>query len=72
MIRCDASQSRRGEALLKNGQPVECVSRALTSTETQYVQIEKKVLAIGFACTHFDPYLYEREGVNVKTDHKPL
>lgn len=47
-------------------------SWALTSAEIQYAQIEKELLHIVFACTHFDPYIYGRECVNVESDHKPL
>ena len=71
-LQCDASQSGLGAALLQQGQPVAYASRALTSAETRYAQIEKELLAILFACTHFDIYLYGRELVTVETDHKPL
>ena len=53
-LQCDASQSGLGAALLQNGQPVAYASRALTSTETHYAQIEKELLAIVFACKHFE------------------
>ena len=36
-LRCDASQSGLGAALLQNGQPVAYASRALTHTETRYL-----------------------------------
>ena len=71
-LQCDASQGGLGAALLQNGQPVAYASLALTATETHYAQIEKELLAIVFACNHFDPYIYGREGVHVQTDHKPL
>ncbi len=57
---------------MQNGQPVAYASRALTEAETQYVQIEKELLAIVFACEHFEYYVYGREDVNVETDHQPL
>ena len=53
-IQCNASQSGLGAALLQNGQPVAYSSRALTSAETHYAQIEKELLAIVFACQHYD------------------
>ncbi len=71
-LQCDASQSGLGAALLQDGQPVAYASRALTETETRYAQIEKELLAIVFACDHFEAYIYGREQVNVETDHQPL
>ena len=47
-------------------------SRALTSAKTHNAQIEKELLAIVFACQHYDVYIYGRESVQVETDHKPL
>ena len=71
-LQCDASQSGLGAALLQGGQPVAYASRALTPTETRYAQIEKELLAIVFACDHFEAYVFGRECVNVETDHQPL
>ena len=56
-LQCDASQTGLGASLLQNGQPVAYASRALTATETRYAQIEKELLAIVFACTHFESYV---------------
>ena len=71
-LQCDASQSGLGAALMQDGQPVACASRALTPTENHYTQIEKELLAIVYACDHFDAYIYGRDTVHVETDHKPL
>ena len=71
-LQCDASQSGLGTALLQNGQPVAYASRALTTTETSYAQIEKELLAIVFACEKFDAYIFGRDVVKVESDHKPL
>ena len=71
-LQCDASQHGLGAALLQNGQPVAYASRALTSAETRYAQIEKELLAIVFACERFEAYIYGRDETNVQTDHKPL
>lgn len=71
-IQCDASQTGLGAALLQKDQPVAYASRALTTAETHYAQIEKELLAIVFACQHFDAYIFGREHVQVETDHKPL
>ena len=71
-LQCDASQHGLGAALLQNGQPVAYASRALTSAETRYAQIEKELLAIVFACERFEAYIYGRDETTVQTDHKPL
>ena len=71
-LQCDASQSGLGAALLQNGQPVAYASRALTPAETRYAQIEKELLAIVFACDHFEAYIYGRDAIQVETDHQPL
>ena len=71
-IQCDALQSGLGAALLQNGQPIAYASRALTSAETRYAQIEKELLAIVFACEKFEPYVFGRYVVHVEMDHKPL
>ena len=72
VIQCDASDSGLDAALLQNGLPVAYSSRALTSAETKYAQIEKELLAIVFACEKFDQYVYGRDKVHVQSDHKPL
>ena len=71
-LQCDASQYGLGVAMMQNGQPVAYASRTLTTAEVRYAQIEKELLAIVFACNHFDTYIYGRERVNVETDHQPL
>lgn len=38
---------------------------------TQYAQIEKELLAVVFACTKFEDYVYGKATV-VKTDRQPL
>ena len=72
VIQYDASDSGLGAALLQNGLPVAYSSRALTSAETNYAQIEKELLAIVFACEKFDQHVYGRDKVHVQSDHKPL
>ena len=71
-LQCDASQSGLGATLMQNGQPVTYASRALTPAKTNYSQIEKELLAIVYTCDHFNAYIYGRDAVHVKTDHKPL
>ena len=72
VIQCDASDSGLGAVMLQNGLPVAYSSRALTSAETNYAQIEKELLAIVFACEKFVQYIYDRDNVHVQSDHKPL
>jgi len=57
---------------MQRGQLVMSASRALTTAEIWYAQIEKELLAILFACTKFDLYIYGRSRVLVETDHKTL
>ena len=70
-VQCDASSHGLGAVLMQRGNPVMYCSRSLTTCERAYSQIEKKLLAITFALTRLDQYLYGRP-VNVETDHKPL
>ena len=70
-IQCDASQTGLGACLLQDGKPVAYASRALTSAEENYAQLEKELLAICFACGKFEQYIFGKDTV-VHTDHKPL
>ena len=71
-IQCDRSKDSLFVALLQSGQPVCFASRALSDSETRFVQIEKKLLAILFACERFYCFVYRRRMINVKSDHKLL
>jgi transposase InsO family protein len=46
-------------------------SKALTTTEQRYAQVEKEALASTWACEHFHMYVYGKE-FQIETDHKPL
>ncbi|PFX27769.1 Retrovirus-related Pol polyprotein from transposon 17.6 [Stylophora pistillata] len=70
-IQCDASQYGIGATLLQEGQPVHYANRALTSTEQNYAQIEKELLAVVFSCVRFEHYIHAKH-VAVETDYKPL
>ena len=72
VIQCDASDSGLGSALVQDGLAVAYSSRALTSADTNYAQIDKEQLAIVFASEKFDQYVYGRDKVHVQSDHKPL
>lgn len=71
LIECDASSKGLGAALMQDGQPIGYASRALTSTEQNYAQIEKECLAIVFSVERFHQYTFGRP-IIVHTDHKPL
>ena len=70
-LQCDSSGLGIGVALMQGGQPVAYASRALTSTEQQYAQIEKELLSILFGLERFDTYTFGRQ-VRIQTDHEPL
>ena len=70
-IQADASQSGLDAFLLHNSKPIAYASRALTSAEQNYSQIEKEMLAICLLCAKFHQYVYDKV-VNVQTDHSPL
>ena len=70
-IQCDASSTGLGAILLQEGKPVAYSSRAMTTAETRYAQIEKELLSIVFACKQFHCYIFGKPTV-VLNDHKPL
>lgn len=74
-ISSDASSFGLGAVLLQRHDnewmPVAYASRVMSDAETRYAQIEKKMLAISFACEHFHQYIFGQV-VEVETDHKPL
>ncbi len=70
-IQADASQFGLGACLMQDSHPIAYSSRALTSAEVNYAQIEKELLAIVFACEKFHQYVYGKV-INVQSDHKPL
>ena len=57
---------------MQKGKPVAYASRAMTSAEQNYAQIEKEMLAIFFATSKFHQYVYGKPKVSLQTDHKPL
>ena len=71
VLQCDASEQGLGACLLQEGHPIVYASRALTSAERNYAQIEKELLAIVFGVERFEQYVYGRH-VKVESDHKPL
>ena len=74
-VSADASRHALGAVLLQydmnNWKPIAYASRALTTTEQRYAQIELELLAIFFACNKFDQFLLGKR-FTVESDHKPL
>ena len=70
-ISADASQNGLGSVCLQEGKPIAYASRSLTETEKRYAQIEKVLVALSYACTKFDQYIFGRQ-VNAETDNQPL
>lgn len=71
VLQVDSSKSGIGVVLLQEGRPVEYASRALTTSERKWAQIEKEALSVLYGLERFDQYTYGRN-VKVQNDHKPL
>ena len=67
----DASPVGLGAMLTQDGKVIAYASKALSSVERRYSQIEREALAITWGCHHFRMYLLGSH-FKVKTDHKPL
>ncbi len=71
VIETDASLKGLGAVLIQDNKPVRFLSKALTSSEMNYSNIERELLAVLFACEKLHIYTFGRK-VTVHTDHKPL
>lgn len=71
MLEVDASQKGLGACLLQGDRPVAFASKALSSSQTNYSNIERETLALVFGVTRFHTYLFGKR-FTVFTDHKPL
>ena len=56
---------------MQQGKPIAYASRSLSSSEVNYAQIEKELLAIVFACSKFHYYIYGFH-TKIQSNHKPL
>ena len=70
-IQCNTGKIGLRAAVLQKGPPVAFASHALTDTESRYMQIERKLLAVVFALDKFEQYTYGRP-VTIESGHKPL
>ena len=74
-VQADNSLRGLGACLIQqhNGkdQPIAFASKSFTDVETRYANIERELLAIVFACQHFNTYLLGRSFI-AESDHKPL
>ena len=71
IIGTDASQKGLGAVLVQGSKPVRFLSKALTTAEMNYSNIERELLAVLFACEKLHTYKFGCEIV-VHTGHKPL
>ena len=65
------SDSKSGSEIPTNLRPILYASKTLSTTESNYSNIEHGLLGLLFAVTHFKHFTYGRL-VHVITDHKPL
>ena len=72
VVQTDASVAGLGATLLQKGKPVAYISRSLTDCEKNYAPIELETLAIVYAMSKFDQYLFGHRDVTIHTDHKAL
>ena len=70
-LEVDASIKGLGAVLVQNDKPIAFASKTLTTTQSNYSNIERECLAVVFGIQRFHHYLYGRP-FTVKSDHKPL
>ena len=72
IIECDASTKGLGAVLTQEGRPIRYASTTLTDTEQKYHPLELECLAVIFACSKFDQYIYGKRDLQFISDHRPL
>ena len=71
VLQVDSSLKGLGAVIMQDGRPIAFASKALTSTESRYANIERELLAVVYGCERFHTYLYGKP-FTVQSDHKPL
>ncbi len=71
ILETDASKKGLGAVLIQDERPVRFLSKALTSAEQEYSNIERELLAVLHTCEKLHTYTFGRT-VTVHTDHQPL
>ena len=76
VINCDSNcdsnhDSKSGSEIPTNLRPISYASKTLSTTESNYSNIECELLGLLFTVTHFKHFTYRRL-VHVITNHKPL
>ena len=70
IVQADASLRGLGACLIQDDRPIAFASKSLTGAESEYVNIERELLAVVFACIRFNTYL-QGCSFTVQSDHKP-
>ena len=70
-LHVDGSPTGLGAILSQDNKVIAYASKALLAVEKCYSQIERKNLALAWACQHFKIYLLGRH-FSIHTDNKPL
>ena len=71
VLQVDASSKGLGAVLLQENKPIAFASKALSSAESRYANIERELLAVVYGCERFHTYLYGRQFI-IESDHRPL
>ena len=72
MLQCDPIVKNSSSTEIPNNlHPISYASKTLSETESNYSNIERELLGVVFAVTHFKHFTYGRP-VTIISDHKPL